>query len=99
MLCGIDHTDDIIKQQGLDRMIDLFILSKSAFVPCSSDAAFISQAAVLAGRTPDLHGILDVIKGAEEFVYVSVMEYFPTSRFRRPPRYWPTKTDNALRET
>ncbi|XP_048341617.1 5'-3' exonuclease PLD4 isoform X2 [Sphaerodactylus townsendi] len=39
-----------------------------------------------AGRTPDLHGILDVIKGAEEFVYVSVMEYFPTSRFRRPPR-------------
>ncbi|XP_054828224.1 5'-3' exonuclease PLD4 [Eublepharis macularius] len=48
------------------------------------------------GRTPDLQGILDVINSAEEFVYVSVMEYFPTSRFRRPPRYWPT-IDNALR--
>nr|XP_056707216.1 5'-3' exonuclease PLD4 [Euleptes europaea] len=49
-----------------------------------------------AGRTDDLHGILDVINSAEEFVYVSVMEYFPTSRFRHPPRYWPA-IDNALR--
>ncbi|KAL8168882.1 UNVERIFIED_CONTAM: hypothetical protein K2H54_021756 [Gekko kuhli] len=48
------------------------------------------------GRTDDLQGILDVINGAEEFVYVSVMEYFPTSRFRRPPRYWST-IDDALR--
>ncbi|XP_060117564.1 5'-3' exonuclease PLD4 [Heteronotia binoei] len=48
------------------------------------------------GRTDDLQGILDVINSAEEFVYVSVMEYFPTSRFRHPPRYWPT-IDNALR--
>ncbi|XP_077179929.1 5'-3' exonuclease PLD4 isoform X2 [Paroedura picta] len=48
------------------------------------------------GRTDDLQGILDVIHSAEEFVYISVMEYFPTSRFRHPPRYWPT-IDDALR--
>ncbi|XP_061468284.1 5'-3' exonuclease PLD4 isoform X3 [Rhineura floridana] len=48
------------------------------------------------GRTSDLEAVLDVIYDAEEFVYVSIMEYFPTSRFRHPPRYWPP-IDNALR--
>ncbi|XP_053115585.1 5'-3' exonuclease PLD4 [Hemicordylus capensis] len=48
------------------------------------------------GRTNDLAAVLDLIYGAEEFVYVSLMEYFPTSRFRQPPRYWPP-IDNALR--
>uniref|UniRef100_A0ABM5FBR7 5'-3' exonuclease PLD4 isoform X1 n=2 Tax=Pogona vitticeps TaxID=103695 RepID=A0ABM5FBR7_9SAUR len=48
------------------------------------------------GRTFDLVAVLDVINDAEEFVYVSMMEYFPTSHFRHPPRYWPP-IDNALR--
>ncbi|XP_062974566.1 5'-3' exonuclease PLD4 [Elgaria multicarinata webbii] len=48
------------------------------------------------GRTFDLTAVLDVIYDAEEFVYVSIMAYFPTSRFRHPQRYWPP-IDNALR--
>ncbi|XP_060610712.2 5'-3' exonuclease PLD4 isoform X1 [Anolis sagrei] len=48
------------------------------------------------GRTFDLVTVLDVIYDAEEFVYISMMEYFPTSRFSHPPRYWPP-IDNALR--
>lgn len=33
---------------------------------------------------------------AQEFIYASVMEYFPTTRFSHPRRYWPV-LDNALR--
>ncbi|XP_013844725.1 phospholipase D4 isoform X8 [Sus scrofa] len=49
-----------------------------------------------AGRTRDLDALLAVMGGAREFIYASVMEYFPTSRFRHPPRYWPA-LDTALR--
>ncbi|KAM7023981.1 5'-3' exonuclease PLD4 isoform 2-T2 [Acridotheres tristis] len=48
------------------------------------------------GRTHDLYAILSIISQAQKFVYVSVMEYFPTSRFIQPKRYWPA-IDNALR--
>ncbi|XP_025019714.1 phospholipase D4 [Python bivittatus] len=48
------------------------------------------------GRTFDLVAILDVIYDAEKFIYVSIMEYFPISRFSHPSRYWPP-IDNALR--
>ncbi|TFK15881.1 zinc finger and BTB domain-containing protein 25 [Platysternon megacephalum] len=48
------------------------------------------------GRTHDLISIIDVINDAEEYVYISVMEYFPTTRFRHPAKYWPD-IDNALR--
>ncbi|XP_010853619.1 PREDICTED: phospholipase D4-like [Bison bison bison] len=33
---------------------------------------------------------------AREFLYASVMEYFPTTRFRHPASYWPV-LDTALR--
>ncbi|NXX47981.1 PLD4 Phospholipase, partial [Tricholaema leucomelas] len=39
------------------------------------------------GRTYDLSSIISIISEAEKFVYVSVMEYFPTSRFIHPERY------------
>ncbi|XP_023561481.1 phospholipase D4 isoform X2 [Octodon degus] len=48
------------------------------------------------GRTQDLDSVLAVMEDAREFLYVAVMEYFPTTRFRRPARYWPV-LDNALR--
>ncbi|OXB59487.1 hypothetical protein ASZ78_008312 [Callipepla squamata] len=48
------------------------------------------------GRTHDLFAIISVISAAHKFVYVSVMDYFPTSRFVHPERYWPA-IDNALR--
>lgn len=39
------------------------------------------------GRTHDLFAIISIISEAQKFVYVSVMEYFPTSRFVHPERY------------
>ncbi|XP_012502523.1 PREDICTED: phospholipase D4-like [Propithecus coquereli] len=48
------------------------------------------------GRTRDLDALLAVMGAAREFIYASVMEYFPTTRFTRPARYWPA-LDNALR--
>lgn len=51
-----------------------------------------------AGRTRDLDAILSVIEGAEHFIDVAVMEYFPTSRFTRPKSYWPI-IENALKQS
>lgn len=39
------------------------------------------------GRTYDLFAIISIISEAQKFVYVSVMEYFPTNRFSDPERY------------
>ncbi|XP_037357763.1 5'-3' exonuclease PLD4 [Talpa occidentalis] len=48
------------------------------------------------GRTRDLDALLAVMGRAREFLYASVMEYFPTSQFSHPSRYWPV-LDTALR--
>uniref|UniRef100_A0A8I3PS20 PLD phosphodiesterase domain-containing protein n=1 Tax=Canis lupus familiaris TaxID=9615 RepID=A0A8I3PS20_CANLF len=49
------------------------------------------------GRTRDLEALLAVMGGAQDFIYASVMEYFPTTRFVHPPgAYWPV-LDTALR--
>lgn len=48
------------------------------------------------GRTRDLDALLAVMGAARQFIYASVMEYFPTTRFSRPARYWPV-LDDALR--
>lgn len=37
-------------------------------------------------RTQDLDAILSIIYGAQHYVDVAVMEYFPTTRFDRPRR-------------
>ncbi|XP_071756237.1 5'-3' exonuclease PLD4 [Centroberyx gerrardi] len=47
-------------------------------------------------RTQDLEAILSIISGARHFIDVAVMEYFPTTRFLRPRRYWPA-IDDAIR--
>ncbi|NXT85088.1 PLD4 Phospholipase, partial [Zapornia atra] len=65
------------------------ILTKAYF--SASPPTFCPQ-----GRTHDLFAIISIISEAQKFVYVSVMEYFPTSRFVHPERYWPA-IDNALR--
>ncbi|CAI5696876.1 unnamed protein product [Oreochromis niloticus] len=45
-------------------------------------------------RTQDLDAILSIIFGAQHYVDVSVMEYFPTTRFDKPrSRYWPVIED------
>ncbi|KAM7402863.1 hypothetical protein PAMA_003673 [Pampus argenteus] len=47
-------------------------------------------------RTQDLEAILSIISEAQHFVNVAVMEYFPTTRFEKPQRYWPF-IDDAIR--
>ncbi|OWF53408.1 phospholipase D3-like isoform X2 [Mizuhopecten yessoensis] len=49
-----------------------------------------------AGRTVDVDAIVDIIQKAEEFVYVAVMDYFPTTQFTKPRVYWPV-IDDAFR--
>uniref|UniRef100_A0A8C3W0T5 spleen exonuclease n=1 Tax=Catagonus wagneri TaxID=51154 RepID=A0A8C3W0T5_9CETA len=65
-------------------------------VPTSAYFSASPPALCPAGRTRDLDALLAVMEGAREFIYASVMEYFPTTRFRRPVRYWPV-LDTALR--
>ncbi|KAI4883034.1 hypothetical protein NFI96_017795 [Prochilodus magdalenae] len=48
------------------------------------------------GRTPDLQSILSVIDDAQQFVYIAVMNYLPTTEFTTPKRYW-ADIDTALR--
>ncbi|XP_041809313.1 5'-3' exonuclease PLD4 [Chelmon rostratus] len=47
-------------------------------------------------RTQDLEAILSIISEAQHYVDVAVMEYFPTTRFEKPQRYWPL-IDDAIR--
>ncbi|XP_048456005.1 5'-3' exonuclease PLD3-like isoform X1 [Rhincodon typus] len=49
------------------------------------------------GRTTDLDAILSGINAAKKFLYISVMEYFPTSRFLQHVLYWP-HIDDSLRK-
>ncbi|XP_043113419.1 5'-3' exonuclease PLD3 [Puntigrus tetrazona] len=49
------------------------------------------------GRSDDLSSILSVIADAQRIIYVSVMDYLPTSQFSEPTRFWPV-IDSALRE-
>ncbi|XP_063173277.1 5'-3' exonuclease PLD3-like [Candoia aspera] len=48
------------------------------------------------GRTSDLTAILSTIEDAEEFIYISVMDYEPQCLFCKSKRFWPV-IDDALR--
>lgn len=48
------------------------------------------------GRAEDLATIIRIIDDAKEFVYVSVMDYFPTTLYTHSRTYWPD-IDDALR--
>ncbi|XP_027855300.1 phospholipase D3 isoform X1 [Xiphophorus couchianus] len=51
-----------------------------------------------AGRTPDLQSLLSVIDDAEEFIYIAVMNYLPTTEYTHPKRYW-ADIDTQLRRS
>ncbi|RLW10508.1 hypothetical protein DV515_00001902 [Chloebia gouldiae] len=84
----LNYSTQINKNQPLEVEFN-GILTETYF--SASPPAFCPE-----GRTHDLSAILSIISRAQKFVYVSVMEYFPTSRFVQPKRYWPA-IDNALR--
>ncbi|XP_013780752.1 phospholipase D3-like isoform X2 [Limulus polyphemus] len=49
------------------------------------------------GRTNDIDSILDVISKAQKYIYVAVMDYFPSTLYTENKRYWPI-IDDALRK-
>nr|XP_033813329.1 phospholipase D3 [Geotrypetes seraphini]XP_033813330.1 phospholipase D3 [Geotrypetes seraphini]XP_033813331.1 phospholipase D3 [Geotrypetes seraphini] len=49
------------------------------------------------GRTGDLQAILSIINDARTFVYVAVMDYFPTMEYSYPKKFWP-QIDDYLRK-
>ncbi|XP_041353622.1 5'-3' exonuclease PLD3-like [Gigantopelta aegis] len=48
------------------------------------------------GRTIDIDAIVDVIQSAKEFVYIAVMDYFPSTLYTSHLKFWPV-IDDALR--
>lgn len=48
------------------------------------------------GRSHDGKTIVEIIDEAEQFVYIAVMDYFPTTQFTKPRIFWPD-IDDALR--
>ncbi|NXR16015.1 PLD4 Phospholipase, partial [Semnornis frantzii] len=84
----LNYSTHINKHQPLEVEFN-GILTKAYF--SASPPVFCPK-----GRTYDLSSIISIISEAQKFVYVSVMEYFPTSRFIHPERYWPA-IDDALR--
>lgn len=48
------------------------------------------------GRTDDIDSILHVIRHAERFIHISVMDYFPLTIYTPKVKYWPM-IDDALR--
>ncbi|XP_054096380.2 5'-3' exonuclease PLD4 isoform X5 [Callithrix jacchus] len=84
--------------QNFSSDINRFQPFRGLFDGMPTAAYFSASPPVLCprGRTPDLEALLAVMGGAQEFIYASVMEYFPTTRFSHPRKYWPV-LDNALR--
>lgn len=65
----------------------------------SNDDAFFSSsppAICPEGRSKDNDTIIQIINKADKFVYVAVMDYFPTTQFSSPRIFWPY-IDTALR--
>ncbi|KAJ8979443.1 hypothetical protein NQ317_006757 [Molorchus minor] len=48
------------------------------------------------GRTNDIDALTNVIKSAEKFVYIAVMDYFPLMIYTPKVKYWPV-IDDALK--
>jgi phospholipase D3/4 len=48
------------------------------------------------GRTNDIDALVNVIRHAEKFIYIAVMDYFPLTIYSPRMRFWPT-IDDALK--
>ncbi|XP_016122217.1 phospholipase D4-like, partial [Sinocyclocheilus grahami] len=48
-------------------------------------------------RTRDLDAILSAIRGAQDFIHVAVMEFYPASKFFHHHGYWPVIEDALKR--
>ncbi|XP_026160348.1 phospholipase D4 [Mastacembelus armatus] len=83
-----EYDTDINKQHPL--LVEAENVSSSIYL-AGSPPSFLPLS-----RTQDLEAILSTISEAQHYVDVAVMEYFPTTRFKKPQRYWPF-IDDAIR--
>lgn len=79
-------------ESSLDHPLTLQLNGIGAEVYISSSPPALSTR----GRTADLAAIINTIEDAQDFVYVSVMDYEPECIFCNPRSYWPV-IDDALR--
>ncbi|CAL1537325.1 unnamed protein product [Lymnaea stagnalis] len=49
------------------------------------------------GRTKDLDAIVNVIRAANKFIYIAVMDYLPLTIYTRPEKFWPFIDDELRR--
>ena len=49
------------------------------------------------GRARDLDAVLDVIRSAEKFIWIAVMDYIPAIIYDKPYRFWPVIDDELRR--
>ncbi|KAI6652898.1 Phospholipase D3-like [Oopsacas minuta] len=49
------------------------------------------------GRTRDLNALLNVIRSAEKFVWIAVMDYIPAIIYNKPYQFWPVIDDELRR--
>ena len=49
------------------------------------------------GRTRDLDALLSVIRSAEKFIWIAVMDYIPAIIYNHPYRFWPVIDDELRR--
>ncbi|XP_066466312.1 5'-3' exonuclease PLD3-like isoform X2 [Tiliqua scincoides] len=79
-------------ESSLDHPLKLQLDGIGAEVYISSSPPALSTQ----GRTADLTAIVSTIEDAQDFVYISVMDYEPQCVFCDPKSYWPV-IDDALR--
>ncbi|XP_013395460.1 phospholipase D3 [Lingula anatina] len=77
-----NRTPAEVKLNGKDQAMVYLSSSPPQFCPAS--------------RTTDIDAILDIINKPQKFIYIAVMDYFPTTLYLHPNRAW-FVIDNALR--
>ncbi|KAJ6656940.1 hypothetical protein lerEdw1_002941 [Lerista edwardsae] len=83
---------NLAAESSLAHPLKLQLDGTSAEVYISSSPPALSTQ----GRTADLAAIISTIEDAQDFVYISVMDYEPRCEFCSPKSYWPV-IDDALR--
>ncbi|XP_054848620.1 5'-3' exonuclease PLD3-like isoform X2 [Eublepharis macularius] len=82
----------VAAESSLNHPLQLQLNGSSAELYISSSPSALCSA----GRTSDLTAIVRTIEDAQDFVYISVMDYEPQCFFCKPKRFWPV-IDDALR--
>uniref|UniRef100_A0A673LX12 Phospholipase D family member 4 n=1 Tax=Sinocyclocheilus rhinocerous TaxID=307959 RepID=A0A673LX12_9TELE len=84
-----DYDTDINEERPL--LLNLSGVESKAYIT-ASPPVFCPDS-----RTRDLDAILSAIRGAQDFIHVAVMEFYPASKFFHHHGYWPVIEDALKR--